>query len=52
MVKNLPADIGDAEEAGLISGWGSSPGGRNGNPLQNSCLGKFHGQSILVGCSP
>ena len=36
VVKNLP---GNAEDAGLISGSGSSPGGGNGNPLQYSCLG-------------
>ena len=36
VVKNLPANAGDA---GLISGSGRSPGGRNGNPLQDSCLG-------------
>ena len=35
MVKNLPASEGDE---GLIPGLGRSPGGRNGNPLQNSCL--------------
>ena len=26
------------ETAGLILAWGRSPGGRNGNPLQCSCL--------------
>ena len=36
MVKNLPASIGDV---GLIAGWGRSPGGGNGNPLQCSYLG-------------
>ena len=35
VIKNLPADAGDA---GLIPGLGSSPGGRNDNPLQYSCL--------------
>ena len=35
MVTNLPASEGDE---GLIPGLGRSPGGRNGNPLQNSCL--------------
>ena len=34
MVKNLPANVGDA---GLISGSGRSPGEGNGNPLQFSC---------------
>ena len=27
MVKNPPANVGDAGEAGLISGWGRSPAG-------------------------
>ena len=27
------------------------PGEENGNPLQYSCLEKFHGQRRLVGCS-
>ena len=35
MVKNSHADAGDA---GLILGLGRSPGGGNGNPLQDSCL--------------
>ena len=35
VVKNLPANAGDA---GLIPGFGRSPGGGNGNPLQYSCL--------------
>ena len=39
MVKNLPANAGDAEDLGLIPGLGRSPGGVNGNPLQYSCLG-------------
>ena len=36
MIKNPPADI---EDVGLIPGFGRSPGGKNGNPLQYSCLG-------------
>ena len=36
VVKNLPASAGDA---GSIPGSGRSPGGRNDNPLQYSCLG-------------
>ena len=36
MVKNLPANVGDA---GSKSGSGRSPGKGNGNPLQYSCLG-------------
>ena len=35
-VKNLPAN---AEDMGLIPRSGRSPGERNGNPLQYSCLG-------------
>ena len=35
LVKNPPANAGDV---GLIRGLGRSPGGRNGNPLQYSCL--------------
>ena len=38
MVKNLPANIGDVGDAGLISGSGRSPGEGNGNLLQYSCL--------------
>ena len=36
VVKNLPAN---AEDAGSVPGLGRFPGGGNGNPLQNSCLG-------------
>ena len=38
MVKNLPADAGDARNMGLIPGLGRSPGEGNGNPPQYSCL--------------
>ena len=34
MVKNLPADVGDVRDEGLIPGIGRSPGGRHSNPLQ------------------
>ena len=34
LVKNLSANAGDVREAGLIPGWGRSPGGGHGNPLQ------------------
>ena len=36
MVKNPPAN---AENTGSILGLGRSPGGRNGNTRQDSCLG-------------
>ena len=35
---------GDIGDAGLIPGSGRSPGGRNGNPLQYSCLGNPMGR--------
>ena len=40
VVKNLPADAGDATDPGSIPGLGRSPGGGHGNPLQYSCLEK------------
>ena len=39
VIKNLPANAGDAGDPCLIPGSGGSPGGGNGNPLQYSCLG-------------
>ena len=39
-VKNLPANVGDISDAGLISGSGRSSGGGNGSPLQYSSLDK------------
>ena len=38
VVKNLPADAGDARAMGLILGSGRVPGGGNGNTLQYSCV--------------
>ena len=38
MVKNLPANAGDARDMGLIPVSGRSPGKGNGNSLQDSCL--------------
>ena len=38
MVKNLPANAGDITDTGSIPGLERSPGERNGNPLQYSCL--------------
>ena len=38
VVKNPPARAGDRRDAGLIPGWGKSPGGGHGNPFQYSCL--------------
>ena len=42
----------NAGDLGLIPGSGRSPGEGNGNPLQYSCLKKFHGQRSLAGYSP
>ena len=39
VVKNLPACEGDTGDMGSIPGWGRSPGGGQGIPLQCSCLG-------------
>ena len=38
MIKNLPANVGEARDAGLIPGSGRSLGVGNGNPFQYSCL--------------
>ena len=42
----------NAGDTGLIPGWGRSPGGRCGNPLQYSCLENPYGQRNLAGYSP
>ena len=47
MVKNPPANTGDAGDEGLIPGVGRSPGGGNGNPV--FLPGKSHGQRNLIG---
>ena len=39
VVNNLPANAGNREDAGLISGMRRCSGGEIGNPLQYSCLG-------------
>ena len=38
VVKNPPANEGNMRDAGLISGFGRSPAGGHGNPLQYSYL--------------
>ena len=38
MVKNPSSKVGDAEDMGLITGLGRSPGGGNGCPVRYSCL--------------
>ena len=39
VVKNLPANAGDTEDVGLIPESGRSPGDKNDNPFQYSCIG-------------
>ena len=41
MVKNQPANAGDARDVGSIPRSGRSPGEGNGNPFQYSCLENF-----------
>ena len=38
LVKNLPANAGDARDMGMILGLGRSFEGGNNNPLHYSCL--------------
>ena len=38
VVKNLPTNVGDIRDMGLIPGLGGTLGGGHGNPLQHSCL--------------
>ena len=38
VLKKLCANAGDVRDTGSIPGWGRSPGGGHGNPLQYSCL--------------
>ena len=41
VVKNPPANAGDARDVGSIPELGRFPGVGNGNPLQDSCLENF-----------
>ena len=41
VVESLPANAGDTGGLLSIPGLGRFPGGRNGNPLQYSCLENF-----------
>ena len=38
VLKDLPPNAGDIRDSGSICGSGRSPGERNGNPIQYSCL--------------
>ena len=48
VVKNLPANAGDARDTGLIPKSGRSPGMGNGNPHQYSCLENFKGREATA----
>ena len=52
MVKNLPANVGDTRERGLIAGSGRFPGGRALQPTSVFLLAESHGQRSLEGYSP
>ena len=52
MGKDSACNVGDAGDAGSISGLERPPGEGNGNPLQYSCLENPHGRKSLVGYSP
>ena len=46
VIRNSPANAGYAGNAGYIPGLGRSPGGRNGNVFQYSCLEKSMDRGI------
>ena len=50
VVKKPPANGGDIRDKGWIPGWGRSPGGGDGNPLQRT--GEPQGQRSMAGYSP
>ena len=52
MVKNPSADAGDRGDAGLIPGWGRSPGEGHGKLTPVFLPGESHGQRSLAGYSP
>ena len=52
MVKNLPANAGDAGDMGSLPGSGRSPWRRKWQPTAVFSPGKCHGQRSLAGCSP
>ena len=53
VVKNPPANAGNIRDAGLIPGWGRSPGIEQSNLFQYSCLeNSIHGQRSLESYSP
>ena len=51
VVKNVPANVGDARDVGLIPELGRSPGEGNSN-VRVFLPGESHGQRNLAGHSP
>ena len=49
MVKNPPANAGDTRDMGSIPGSGRSPGGGNGNPLQEKSMDRGAWWAIVHG---
>ena len=52
MVKNLPANVGDARHVGSITGSGRSSGVENGTALQYSCLENSMGREAWQALFP
>ena len=57
VLKNLPANVGDLRDTGLIPGWGRSPGEGNGFFLEKEITpvifpGESNGQRSPVGYGP
>ena len=52
VIKNLPANAGDAGDTGPIPGLERSRGGGNGKLFHNSCWDRSCGQRSLEGYSP
>ena len=52
VVRNTPANAGDARDLGSIQGLGRYPGGGHGNPLLVFLPGESYGQRCLVGYGP
>ena len=52
VMKNPPANAGDARDVSSIPGSGRSPGGGDGNPLQYSCLDNFMDRGAWLLYSP
>jgi len=46
VVKNPPANAGDARDIGSTPGLGRSPGEKHGSPLQNSCWESPMGRGV------